>query len=819
MSRIEKVVIQGFKSFKRKTSIPIPEGFSVITGPNGSGKTNVSDALCFVLGKSSSKNLRAKKGHELIFHGSNKKDKSEFAKVTIYFDNSKKLIPLEDKVVTVGRRINGAGVSTYRLNGKVVTKQQIRDILAPAGINPDGQNIVQQGEVTHLVELDPIQRRQIIDDISGISEYDEKRNKALKELEKIEAKIREAEIVLTERETIMERLRKDRDAAVRYRSMNDELNKVRASIVWRSYSKTDDDLKTVISDIELKTKELTKLEEDVKTYDKKLEEQEDKLEEITKDVIQASNQIEVTKKITQLRGEIDSARSRVESNLREIGRISSMTDRLKSFDRPSSPQFSQVLKFDGVHGFFSDLLTVPGEYTTAVEVAAGAHMRDIVVSTSDVAVTCVKYLKDNKAGRARFLPMNKIQAYPKKPLPKGSMGWLSELVHHDPKYNVIVEYVLGSTACVKNVDTANQIFRTQRVRMVTLDGDIFESSGAITGGFMKKKSQSSDLSRYLGDKKQLEKECHELELKIAGLNKELEIYASKEKKTKTASFERGRVKIDEDIRKAREARKEVYEKRLILQQEIGKLNIKKARIEADYDNFKAQADEMKKPDELKEYKEMSVLVLKSKHKDLIEKIQELGPINMKAIDEFELIKGEFVDFKEKVDKIASEKKSIETTLTKIEEKRRDSFYSTLKEMSRHFKQTYKDLTNGEADLQLEDPNNLDSGLLIKASPPGKRLLNLDAMSGGEKTLTSFAFTFSLHNHKPKPFYVLDEADAALDKANTKHIVRLIKKHSKTAQFIVISHNDSLVKEADQVYGVTMENGESKVMGIELPPEN
>jgi len=157
-------------------------------------------------------------------------------------------------------------------------------------------------------------------------------------------------------------------------------------------------------------------------------------------------------------------------------------------------------------------------------------------------------------------------------------------------------------------------------------------------------------------------------------------------------------------------------------------------------------------------------------------------------------------------------------LTRIEEKRRETFDATLRELAKHFKQTYKDLTNGDANLELEDPSNLESGLMIKAQPPGKTLLNLDAMSGGEKTLTSFAFTFSLHNYKPKPFYILDEADAALDKANTKHIVRLIKKHSKTAQFIVISHNDTLVKEADQVYGVTMENGESKIMGVELPAE-
>ena len=89
-------------------------------------------------------------------------------------------------------------------------------------------------------------------------------------------------------------------------------------------------------------------------------------------------------------------------------------------------------------------------------------------------------------------------------------------------------------------------------------------------------------------------------------------------------------------------------------------------------------------------------------------------------------------------------------------------------------------------------------------------------SVGEKTLTAFTFLFAIQRHRPSPFYILDEADAALDKTNTKKVAALIRKQAGMAQFIVISHNDALVGEADQVYGVSMEDGESKVMGIELP---
>ena len=164
MTRLEKITIQGFKSFQKRASIPFEKGFSVITGPNGSGKSNVCDAIIFVLGRASSKNIRAKKAENLVFHGSKKKKASDYALVTLYFDNSRKSFPFDEDLITVSRRLNKKGVSTYRLNGKIVTRQQINDVLTQAKIYADGHNIIKQGDVTQIVDMDPIQRRKVIDD-------------------------------------------------------------------------------------------------------------------------------------------------------------------------------------------------------------------------------------------------------------------------------------------------------------------------------------------------------------------------------------------------------------------------------------------------------------------------------------------------------------------------------------------------------------------------------------------------------------------------------------------------------------------------------
>lgn len=820
MVRLDKIVIQGFKSFKRKVSIPFPDGFSIITGPNGSGKTNVSDAVCFVLGKASSRDMRAKKAQDLIFHGSKKKEGSDYASVTLFFDNNDRRIPVDEKEVSISRKINTKGVSTYRLNGRVVNRQQIIDVLLQAGIHPEGHNIIQQGDVNQIVEMDAVERREVIDNIAGITDYEEKKQKAVKEMEKIEERVREADILLQERGFTMEKLKKERDAAMKYKELQADLEKIRAAVTLKAYNETKAEMDKISKDLEEKNRAAEELERKIAGFDKDLMREEKKLEELTKDVIKATGQIEVTKRLAKLQAEIEKKQDRIESNRSQSERLSSMIERMRSMQRNVSPELKKVLQFKGVHGYFSDIVTVPKQYRIAVDIAAGSHMQDIVVDTTNTAVVCVKYLKDNKVGRARFLPLEKIQPFPKKPLPPATNGWLSSLVHHDPKYTQVIEFVLGSTACVDDVDKAKQIAQRQRIRMVTLDGDLFEASGAITGGYLKKKeSYDTEISKYVDEKARLEDEIIRLEGEIKAINKELEILASKEKKTKVMDLEKERVGFDEKLRAAREQRKQAYEQRLILQQEIGKLNIQRARLEASFDNIRIQREQEKGQKDIEALLNENINVLKRRYKETIETIDGLGPINMRALDDFENLRRDFEDFKQKVDKIMSEKAVIEDTVKKIEEKRFTTFNSTLQQIAKNFKEIFREMTNGEADLTLQDPASLDSGLMIKASPSGKKLLNIDSMSGGEKTLTAFAFLFAIQKHKPTPFYVLDEADATLDAINSKRIAEMIRRHSSNAQFIVISHNSTVIKEADQIYGVSMEDGESKVIGLELPEEN
>jgi chromosome segregation protein len=799
-----------------------PSNFVVVTGPNGCGKSNVGDSIAFVLGRASSKHLRAKKAQDLIFHGSKNKSAAEYAKVNLVFSNEKKVLPVDETNVTVARSLNKEGVSSYRMNGRVSTRQQIIDIFMQARLNPGGHNIIKQGDVSKIIDMNPLERREIIDEISGITEYDDKRDKAFKELEKVEEKVKEAEIILQQKEQIVDKLKKDRDSALEYQKANNELELVKSTIIWKEYTSAEKNMGSIGGEIGDKERSLVSLDAEIKKADIQMDAKEKEMENLMKEVMR-KDQIEVTSKVSKLESSIESKNNLTGSNEREIERLNEMIKSLSMLTRDVSPNLKPILQMSGVRGFVRDLVVVPEQYRTAADVAAGAHMSDIVVDNLAIAINCVRYLKENRVGRARFLPLDKIRASAKSQLPDGTLGWLSDLVHHDREYTNVVEYVFGSTACVNDMDKAKKITEKSRSRMVTLDGDLFETSGALFGGFYAKQARSlPETKKYSSEITKLEEENRILKLEIEELEKSLGPLRKQVKDTKSFDYETRMAKIKEEITKLSERRREAYDRKANSQEEINRLRINMARYEANFENLNVQWEESRKKwDSLGDkeaYQKKGLQMLKDSEKELLSRIASIGPVNMKAIDEFDVLFEEFGEFKGKVDQIVKEKNSIMSSIEEIENRKREVFNVTMTEMSRLFKEIYMELTSGEADLTLEKPDDINSGLLILAQPPGKKLLYIDSMSGGEKALTALAFLFTIQKFKPSPFYVLDEVDAPLDKINTKRVIDMIKKQSKKVQFIIISHNTEMVKAADIVYGVSMEDGESKFIGIKMPDD-
>jgi chromosome segregation protein len=230
MPYIKKIEIKGFKSFGQTAKIVLDKGFTAITGPNGSGKTNVVDAVLFALGELSTKRLRAENAAKLIFHGSEKAglERAKMAKVVIQFDNSDGRIPVDTTTVTISREVYRNGQSVYRLNGRRISRVHIMEILSMAGISSTSQNIILQGTITRLTDISPMERRKIIEDLVGIAQYDAEKAEAEEKLRAADISIRTAMGRIDEVQRRVEDLERERNELLRYNFLKNEIKKFEA---------------------------------------------------------------------------------------------------------------------------------------------------------------------------------------------------------------------------------------------------------------------------------------------------------------------------------------------------------------------------------------------------------------------------------------------------------------------------------------------------------------------------------------------------------------------------------------------------------------
>jgi chromosome segregation protein len=231
MPHIKKIELKGFKSFgPQMVKVVLDKGFTAITGPNGSGKTNIMDAMLFALGELSSRRLRAENAAKLIFHGSEKAslEKARMAKVVIQFDNSDGVIPVDTTTVTVSREVFRNGQSVYRLNGRRISRQHILEVLSMAAISSASQNIIPQGTITRLTDVTPQERRKIIEDLVGIAQYDSEKADAEDKLRSADISIRTAMGRVDEVQKRLDDLERERNELLRYNFIQNETKKFEA---------------------------------------------------------------------------------------------------------------------------------------------------------------------------------------------------------------------------------------------------------------------------------------------------------------------------------------------------------------------------------------------------------------------------------------------------------------------------------------------------------------------------------------------------------------------------------------------------------------
>src|SRR5438067_636061 len=570
---------------------------------------------------------------------------------------------------------------------------------------------------------------------------------------------------------------------------------------------------------------------------------------------------------TRLAKEQAELQTAILSLTRQYAQLKAEADVAENMKRGYTSAVSAILEcretgsIKGIHGTVAQLAHVETQYETAIVTAAGARMQAIIVDDDTVAAQCIDYLKKRKVGRATFLPLNKMLVG--KPrgkailVAKECLGFAIDLCHFDEKYRDSFFYVFGDTLVVQTLDEARKWMGG--VRLVTIEGELTKFTNDAEG--LKAKRDERKKAVMEATPQQISSRMKDLMNRRAAFAEELSGLRSKLEAmtTQTTFLDERRTELDtrigslEDQRKEHEKRIETFEASLgRLETEIRGLEKTEAQMgkklkdlqdardaaykektdrEADLDKvthkietkedfllkleteLKVQEEQLAEAErvmtemavEVKEGRLPSLEELKTTIGECEAAITALGPINLRALEDYDAQQARAVELKDEFKRLEGQREELIRLVEQLTDRKKEGLAKVFTAISENFTRVYAELSEGgEADLVLEDPEKpFEAGLILKVKPAHKKVLRLEALSGGEKSLASMALIFAIQEYDPSPFYLLDEIDQNLDAINAEKVARMIRRNSTAAQFVQISLRKVSLKEADHLIGVTM----------------
>jgi chromosome segregation protein len=332
---IKELVLDDFKSFGRKTRIPFYENFTTVSGPNGSGKSNIIDSVLFALGLARTSGIRAEKLTDLIYNPAHQDGESfegeREATVEVVLDNADRTLVRSQVVnaagtedvgdvdeIAIRRRVKETEenyYSYYYINDRSVNLSDIQDLLSQAGVTPEGYNVVMQGDVTEIINMTPGARREIIDEIAGVAEFDQKKADAFEELEVVEERIEEAEIRIEDKQERLEQLSDERETALEYRDLREEKGEYegyRKAAALEDKRAELDEVEDEVADLEAtlaeRQSELDERQGTVMRLEEELDELNAEIERTGED-----EQLEIKREMEEIKGDVARVEDRIEA--------------------------------------------------------------------------------------------------------------------------------------------------------------------------------------------------------------------------------------------------------------------------------------------------------------------------------------------------------------------------------------------------------------------------------------------------------------------------------------------------------------------------
>lgn len=577
---LKRIELHGFKSFADKVNVEFQPGITGIVGPNGCGKSNISDAVRWVLGEQSVKSLRGANMSDVIFAGSEDRRAQNVAEVTLVFDNSDRFMKYDYNEVEITRRL-------YRQNNEaeyLINKQQCRlkdivDLIMDTGLGKDSLSIISQGNISSFADNKPEERRGIFEDAAGVSKYKKRKLESIRKLERTKENLERIGDIVAELEKQVGPLKRQKEKAEKYLALKEELTAIEVNVLVNEITeakKSLDELSKVIKDLnerqvsleadillkensndEIKKKmfsldqevnvlqsklleavsnvselETTKVEVDQKrkhaleTLSKEnLKENIANMKAILSDVVNEYNdrverldntQVELTdiinqqearnKRLVSLKNELDQLSNSINKNKSRKEVLIDAVENKSNYHHGIKTVLSLAKSNKNIIGVLGDLITTNEGYELAMSSALAGAIEFIVTTDDLTARDAIRFLRDNKAGRATFLPISAMKPRHVRDehvsvcdTMEGYLGIASEFIKYDDKISNVVLNQLGNIIVAKNIDSANAISKATfaRYKVVSLEGDIVNVGGSLTGGSFNRQKSSLVQKREL----------------------------------------------------------------------------------------------------------------------------------------------------------------------------------------------------------------------------------------------------------------------------------------------------------------------------------
>ena len=812
--RLNAIKLSGFKSFVDPTTVSFPSSMSCIVGPNGCGKSNVIDAVRWVLGESSAKNLRSDSMTDVVFNGSTSRKPVSKASVELFFDNKDGRIGGEFSSyseISVRRSLELDGQSNYYLNGTSCRKKDITDVFLGTGLGPRSYAIIEQGMISQLVSAKPDEMRGYIEEVAGISRYLERKKETESRIKRTKENLSRLDDLRDEIQRLLFKLQRQAKAAEKYHELRKDEKEAQLLLLgakWRDVSNVLESKEKAVKVQELKVEEinsqkntsdseiiklrarqielqtsLDKVQQEFYSYGADISRTEQELSAKKERVSEINETISVNlAQIDARKGEIKNLGKNKSSALEELKNIQKELNSLKESDDSDS----NIVEAKKLEGSWLVFIT---------------ETRSLLSKLKETLLSLSSKLENNQPIDDDKSLMDSLDAK------------LDKLQKEPDKLTKLTQDFLSSTSKEAKQERINLIEKT----------DKFAELQALVASLGSEEAHAeTKLSDLEKDNFSLGTESKELLGPINEIQKRLD------------ELLKGRLEVEEKLLKSRKSieecnssihsfEKEKIEKEqaaITLRELLENLRLERQASKIEQNNIEKQVSDLDgNLSKIKERLDKNKFAenYASELEEIEVKITRLGAINLVAMEEFEQETERKALLDEQHKELTEALETLEKAITKIDKETRTTFKDTFDKLNQSLSKSFPKLFGGgHAELVMLGDDLLNCGIGISARPPGKKNASVSQLSGGEKALTAIATVFAFFELNPAPFCLLDEVDAPLDDLNTMRFIDLVNDMSQRVQFVYITHNKISMEKSKHLMGVTMqEPGVSRMVAVDV----